>query len=58
MSEPYLQFKVSYGKQLIDIEINPEEPISTLKSFLESKTGVPVPMQKLFHKGRFPHRAN
>ncbi|CAG9312436.1 UBFD1 [Blepharisma stoltei] len=51
MSEQILHFKVSYAKQMIDIEISPEEPITNLKQFLESKTGVPVPMQKLFFKG-------
>jgi hypothetical protein len=39
--------KVIFGKTTHDIEISPTETVGTLKSILEKKTGVSVPLQKV-----------
>lgn len=44
-------FKVTFGKQTIPVSLNPTSTVRELKEFLQSCTGVPSNLQKLFLKG-------
>lgn len=46
-----ISFKVTFGKQTIPVTLNPSTTVKDLKDFLQSQTGVPSNLQKLFLKG-------
>ena len=46
-----IQIKVTHGKNMINLSIEPNTTVQDLKTRLESLTGVPMMLQKLFFKG-------